>query len=454
MVWTLSESDCRLATSVNNPEASLRPLQSEESLETMSIHRKLTTVCCAAVLALGLAACGSSDNDRTPAGGGGADGGGADGGGAGGGGGDTKTVSQLFQAALDTAADAMKAGMEAEQAVKDATKYSVMINALSVDGDSAMAVKYAQKVLDAQITADDAVTKAEMVLSDAEACFVEAMKLDDGAIKNSLVEQLEDAIETATAQVEAAKAEAEGTALKTAVELVTGTDEDDLMSAADHGVTVAMDVGGALMPGTDGARGTRAPHGTTAAPPGDKTAVRMKDTTGMTFVQIVGEDKVMMSRFGVGNTNVPIASIAGMTATEVHSELTLEAYDDGANLPDSTYKGISGTAHCLGTDCTISAGKLAGSWYFEPDEPTHVYLKDATATTTMYDRDQMFAQFGYWLTPSEAGIVVNTYALSGTTEAGAWTLNEAPATTLLDKTATYSGTAAACPSIRPSMRIT
>ena len=30
----------------------------------MSIHRKLTTVCCAAVLALGLAACGSSDNDK------------------------------------------------------------------------------------------------------------------------------------------------------------------------------------------------------------------------------------------------------------------------------------------------------------------------------------------------------------------------------------------------------
>ena len=29
----------------------------------MSIHRKLMTVCCAAVLAFGLAACGSSDDD-------------------------------------------------------------------------------------------------------------------------------------------------------------------------------------------------------------------------------------------------------------------------------------------------------------------------------------------------------------------------------------------------------
>ena len=35
---------------------------SKESLEKMSIHRKLTTVCCAAVLALGLAACGSDDD--------------------------------------------------------------------------------------------------------------------------------------------------------------------------------------------------------------------------------------------------------------------------------------------------------------------------------------------------------------------------------------------------------
>ena len=31
----------------------------------MSTHRKLMTVCCAAVLALGLAACGSSSDDDT-----------------------------------------------------------------------------------------------------------------------------------------------------------------------------------------------------------------------------------------------------------------------------------------------------------------------------------------------------------------------------------------------------
>ena len=38
-------------------------IEQQESLEEMSIHRKLTTVCCAAVLAFGLAACGSSDDD-------------------------------------------------------------------------------------------------------------------------------------------------------------------------------------------------------------------------------------------------------------------------------------------------------------------------------------------------------------------------------------------------------
>ena len=42
----------------------------------MSIHRKLTTVCCAAVLALGLAACGSSDDDKKMVMNGGGNGGG------------------------------------------------------------------------------------------------------------------------------------------------------------------------------------------------------------------------------------------------------------------------------------------------------------------------------------------------------------------------------------------
>ena len=60
-------------------------------------------------------------------------------------------------------------------------------------------------VLDAQTAVNDAVTKAEKALADAEAALVEAMKLDDGPITASLVTQLEDAIKTATAQVEAAK---------------------------------------------------------------------------------------------------------------------------------------------------------------------------------------------------------------------------------------------------------
>ena len=260
MVWTLSESDCRLATSVNNPEASLRPLQSEESLETMSIHRKLTTVCCAAVLALGLAACGSSDKETAVStGGGDMNGGDTDM--------STQSVGDLFKVAADTADYAMAAGMEAEQAVMDATKYSEMIGAASVDGDSATAVVNAQMVLDAQTAVNDAVTKAEKALADAEAALVEAMKLDDGPITASLVTQLEDAIKTATAQVEAAKEQAGGTAMKTAVEAVTGTVEDDLMSPADHGVTVSMAVGMALGPvGANDGGGTRVVHAATAAP--------------------------------------------------------------------------------------------------------------------------------------------------------------------------------------------
>ena len=75
-------------------------LSIKESLEKMSTHRKLLTACCAAVLAFGLAACGSSDDDTA-----------AD---------DTPTVEETAgptQADLD--AEKMRAD-EAEQALADA----------------------------------------------------------------------------------------------------------------------------------------------------------------------------------------------------------------------------------------------------------------------------------------------------------------------------------------------
>ena len=58
----------------------------------MSIHRKLTTVCCAAVLALGLAACSSSDKETAVS---------TDGGDMNGGGTDmsTQSVGDLFKVA-------------------------------------------------------------------------------------------------------------------------------------------------------------------------------------------------------------------------------------------------------------------------------------------------------------------------------------------------------------------
>ena len=48
-----------------NKASSRGRFYSKESLEEMFIHRKLTTTCCVAVLALGLVACGSSDDDTS-----------------------------------------------------------------------------------------------------------------------------------------------------------------------------------------------------------------------------------------------------------------------------------------------------------------------------------------------------------------------------------------------------
>ena len=398
----------------------------------MSTHRKLLTVCCAAVLAFVLAACGSSDDDMaamtpmtpmTPAAQDGPD------------------VAGLLLTAHNSRTAAETAEMAAAQAVKDAVKYSTMFTTLAALGDSMMAEANAQKVLGAKAAADQAVIDAEAAKTALETAKTEAGGIPaDDPNRAAVMDALDAAIEAADDAVKEATKSAEELTLEAAYKAVI-VDAKKPKTAADHGKAAAMDVGGALMPGTDGARGTRAPHVATAAPSGDKTAVRMNDAEGKTFVQIVGEDKVMMSRLAEDNTNVPVASIAGMTASEVHADLTEDTYADATNQADSTYKGIPGTAHCLGTDCKVAADKLAGSWYFEPAEPMHVYLK--SATTKRYERDQMFAQFGYWLTPGDDGIIVNTYAFSGTMNTGAWGLNTAPEeTTLLDKTATYSGTAA------------
>ena len=104
----------------------------------------------------------------------------------------------------------------------------------------------AEAVLGAQITADEAATNAETALQDAEDALEDAT--EHAADNASLKAALDAAIEAAKADVKTATDARDSEELKEAVAAVTGADEDEPMSPADHGKAVAMDVGGALMP--------------------------------------------------------------------------------------------------------------------------------------------------------------------------------------------------------------
>ena len=117
-----------------------------------------------------------------------------------------------------------------------------------------------------------------------------------------------------------------------------------------------------------------------------------------------------------------------------------------AETPSANYDGIPGTVYCLGTDCKVdSNGKLAGSWYFTPASTTLYYRK--VGTDTNYTAETAYAQFGHWLTtgvaastsgPSRAPVSGKQLARRATNITGlAVGVNE-----LLDKSATYEGTAA------------
>ena len=230
------------------PEAATRPLQNEESLGTMSTYKNLMTVCCAAVLALGLAACGSSDDDKK------------------------MTMPDdgmempddgmempgdgMEPTALETATElaGRLEDMDFEQAQMDAIKYAGMLSSESVKGDSAKAAENAGKVLMANMAIEDAVTQADNAIAEIETAMGAAEDIENAAEKDAVMRLLDDALETANTLKEDAQALIDAPAspgdtintLGEAVAAVTGDDEDMPNTAADAGEAVAALVKTAL----------------------------------------------------------------------------------------------------------------------------------------------------------------------------------------------------------------
>ena len=412
----------------------------------MSTHRKLTTVCCAAVLALGLAACGSSsdDDDQT----------GMDGDGtqmptepAG------PTAADLFTVAQDSRSAAMAAGEAADDALENAEKYDGMLLTDSVAGDSGQAMANAQAILDAQTAASNAVDAAQEALDAANEAKDDADAIEDGAQKDSLIEAIDEAIEEAKAALKTATDIRDGRELERAAEAVTGGPTADPQgtprSIAD---TVGMSIASGLLPGTMDGR-TRGEHGATApAATIDKDhKVELNDGKGHTWAEIVGEDNLTTMPIGTDRAPVKVASIAGMTPAMVWAsvptaitDLAAAAATNGAMFADADYNGIGGTAYCLGTDCKVTEGKLAGSWYFAQTAANAAtpYVSNPNRDEremTPYVAETLFARFGHWIELDNTDWEVNTFALSG---GGTAVSVAANADLDDDDKATYSGSAA------------
>ena len=342
-----------------------------------------------------------------------------------------KSVAEL--AKLSAADD------EAGSALKMAKDYAAMIGTLASDGNSRKARESARKVLDAQKSLQDALMAAKTAKTAAE----EAKQGLPADAEPLLVKAVDDAIRKADTQIEATQAllDAEGDAsLASYVAMVTGTDEDDLKTAADTGKNVAMAVAAALNQSNIGTvHGTGEPAATVP----DANKVILNDATGHTWAEIVGADKIRKERVGADNAAVSVTSVAGLDASDVNSTLTSSGtYTDGQEISTSTYKGIPGTVYCLGDDCavgaagTTDAGKLTGSWYFTPTDEKTFYTRNSEG---MYD-EETYVTYGHWLAGSDASPGVKTFAKTS----GAPSANPVnwDAGTDLAASASYSGQAA------------
>jgi len=345
-----------------------------------------------------------------------------------------------------------------------AMKYSMMIGTLATDGNSMAATTNAQKVLDAR-------TMLEAARMDAETKKAAAMTARTGlAADDPLAVLLDGAITRADAQIEMATTVLEETgegSLQSYVEMVTGTDMANPMTAADKGGEVAMAIAVALGPTNAGnGAGLRVTHGTGL--PADDVAMAnrhmMNDAMGMTFAMIVGEANLMDKRVaavGGGTRTVRAMSVDGMKTMDLFGTVPGSiATADGAEIDAGVeYRGIPGLLFCAGADCMVEgagdAQELTGSWYLAADNPMHYYMKPADDPATpdvdesqVYRQDTMYAVWGHWLTVAGDGeATVTTFARAGTSDGrpahpGNWDAADPSDANLSGTTATYTGSAA------------
>ena len=371
-------------------------------------------------------------------------------------------LTALFAAAQDASDDAVMAGKDATDAQKAATDSAKMLTTEEVGGESKKAMMNAMAILDAKDDAAQAVMDAEAALADADDAKTKAMAIaDDHPQKTALMAAADAAVEVAEAQVAAAKKVRDGTSIRNAVAEVEGANKKGTPRSIAN--MVGLDIAAALATGSVRG-GTRIAYGTTApalTADGVIAAMVKNNAQGMTWAEIVGKDKVMMMRLGTiddtgaltaGNAEVSVASLAGMTASDVTATTLADGSIDidGGTTP-GRYKGILGAVVCLGGSdgCKVTDGKLGAGWYFSPASPMAYYQsqKDDPDTdadeSLLYEAELLYASYGHWLTESSGEWTVNTFAnFADSTNAAADVSTVGNDTNNLANKATYSGMAA------------
>ncbi len=346
--------------------------------------------------------------------------------------------------AAELALEAREAGeavaMAGANAMKNAAKYVAMVDARSAKGSSMTASDNAQMVLDAE---SDLMT----AISDAKAARDKAMAAKDGASEDDMA-SLDSAIEAADAGIKAAEANLR--TVQTHVRTINflGTTARGPAKIAEEVSAAVKAAFASTITRTDDA--ASAPMG---AIMNDGAKIE-----AMTWAMIAGEDNVMKKRLGTidttgaltpGNAEVSVASLEGMTATDVTATTltdgTIDA--DGGTTPGS-YKGILGAVVCLGGSdgCKVTDGKLGAGWYFSPAAPTTLYDADP-ANAGMYKVATLYARYGYWLNYADAAATtpngITLYSAAGATGTNTTigNLNIGPDENGKEVTARYGGSA-------------
>ena len=343
---------------------------------------------------------------------------------------------QVLVQGQNKAKDAME---KTEMALKDAMKYSDMISPAKTGGDSMKAMSNAQMVLDTK-------DKIEMYLMNAKDARKELVDAKEGA-DDAAMKALDKAIMGIDGNIKTIQGYLDdkgNDSLEGYILSITGTG-DKLKTASDRGQEVGMAIFQALKPAETmaGLMTGTAPTETT------KNVMKRDNSKGVTWVEIVGSDKIMDTRIVKDGkaVEVKVSSVDG-DSVQAHTDGNLTAAcAEGNTFCDKNtqhkvkWKGIDGQIVCQGDNCKLTGTgddrALTGAWYFNPDmiDQHYLFQRDRTYKTEMY------AEYGYWLTDAaEDGtdpFKIHTYSdrVGGGTATGVWNTT---VTTLASK-ATYSG---------------